>query len=192
MKTNAACDRSLHKILNMKSTVYRYGIYSMLTMILLSAVHFFLIVPNFKSANAEAAGYLTMLLSMIFVFVGIKHYRDNVNNGVLSFWQGLKIGVLIVLIPSIAFGLFDLLYTEVINPDWLDNYYAEQVAKTKKSIAPEKLDAALKKLESSKEIFSNPFLQFLLMTVTVFIIGFIVTIISSLTLRRSRSVAALS
>jgi hypothetical protein len=171
----------------MKSTVYRYGIYAMLAIVLLSAVHFFLVVPNFKSANAEVAGYLTILLSMIFVFIGIKHYRDNINNGSLSFWQGLKIGVLIVLVPSIAFGLFDLLYTEVINPDWLDNYYAEQVEKTKKSTAPEKLEAALKELETSKNIFSNPFLQFLLMAITVFIIGFIVTIISSLTLRRTKT-----
>jgi len=176
----------------MKSTVIRYGVYAMLTIVLLSAVHFFLIVPNFKSANSEVAGYLTMLLSMIFVFAGIKHYRDKVNNGVLSFWQGLKIGVLIVLIPSVAFGLFDILYTEVINPDWLENYYKEMIAETKKMTAPDKLDAALKKLESSKEIFSNPFLQFLLMAITVFIIGFIVTIISSLTLRRSSSAAALS
>jgi uncharacterized membrane protein (DUF106 family) len=176
----------------MKSTVIRYGVYAMLAMVLLSAIHIFLVVPNVKSANSEVVGYLTMLLSMIFVFAGIKYYRDKVNNGVLSFWQGLKIGILIVLIPSVAFGLFDLLYTKVINPGWMENYYKEMIEQTKKSTAPDKLDAALKKLESSKEIFSNPFLEFLLMAVTVFIIGFIVTIISSLTLRRARPAAALS
>jgi Protein of unknown function (DUF4199) len=174
----------------MKSTVYRYGIYSMLTIVLLSAVHFFLVVPNVESANAEIAGYLTMLISMVFVFIGIKHYRDKVNNGSLTFWQGIKVGVLIVLIPSIAFGLFDLLYTEVINPDWLENYYAEMVEKTKRTTAPEKLAARLEELETSKKIFSNPIWQFLLMAVTVFIIGFIVTIISSLTLRRNKTVIA--
>ena len=176
----------------MKSTVLRYGIYAMLAMVLLSAVHVFLVVPNVKSANTEVVGYLTMLLSMIFVFAGIKHYRDKINNGTLSFWQGLKIGMLIVLIPSIAFGLFDLLYTKVINPGWMENYYKEMIEHTKKVTAPDKLDVALKKLESSKEIFSNPFLEFLLMAVTVFIIGFIVTIISSLALRRSRSASALT
>ena len=176
----------------MRSAVFRYGIYTMLTIVLLSAVHFFLVVPNFKSANAEIAGYLTMLLSMIFVFAGIKHYRDKANNGVLSFWQGLKIGALILLIPSVAFGLFDILYTEVINPGWMDNYYRIMAEHIRKSTAPEKLDAALKKLETNKNIFSNPFFQFLLMAITVFIIGFIVTIISSLTLRRSKSAAALS
>lgn len=171
----------------MKSTVYRYGIYSTIAIVLLSAVHFFLVVPNFKSANAEIAGYLTMLISMIFVFIGIKHYRDKVNNGTLTFWQGIKVGVLIVLIPSVAFGLFDLLYTEVINPNWLENYYAEMVEKTKKTAAPEKLASKLKELETSKEIFSNPIWQFLLMAITVFIIGFIVTIISSLTLNKAKA-----
>ena len=162
----------------------------MLAMVLLSGIHIFLVVPNVKSANSEVVGYLTMLLSMIFVFAGINHYRDKVNNGVLSFWQGLKIGLLIVLIPSVAFGLFDILYTRVINPGWMENYYNEMIEQTKKSTAPDKLDAALKKHKTSKEMFSNPFLKFLLMGVTVFIIGFIVAIISSLTLRRSKTAIA--
>jgi hypothetical protein len=48
-----------------------------------------------------------MLLAMVFVFLGIRHFRDHENEGMLTFGQGLKIGVLIVLIPAVAFGLFD-------------------------------------------------------------------------------------
>jgi uncharacterized membrane protein (DUF106 family) len=173
----------------MKQTIYRYGIYATLAIVVLSAIHFFLIMPNVSWANAEVAGYLTMMLSMIFVFAGIKHYRDTINNGQLSFGQGLKIGTLIVLIPSVAFGLFDLFYTEVLNPDWLNEYYTAMTEKLKQNTAPEKLDAALKKMESQKEMFSNPVFQFLMMAVTVFVIGFIVTIISSLSLRRNKTAA---
>lgn len=174
----------------MKPTVLRYGIFATIAIVTLSAIHFFIVVPNASWANAEVAGYLTMLLSMVFVFAGIKHYRDKVNNGFLSFGQGLKIGALIVLIPAVAFGLFDLLYTEVINPEWLDEYYKTMTEKLKTSTAPEKLDAALSKMQREKEMFSNPIFQFLLMALTVFIIGFIVTIISSLTLRRNKTAAA--
>jgi len=35
-------------------------------------------------------------------------------------------------------------------------------------------------------MFGNPFIEFLLMTVTVYVVGLIVTIISALALRRSR------
>jgi hypothetical protein len=129
-----------------------------------------------------------MILSMIFVFMGIRHYRDHVNNGALSFSQGLRVGLLIVLIPAVFFGLFDLLYTEVLNPSWADEYYGFQADKIKASVPPEQLQAKLDKLQKDREMFNNPAFQFLLMAGTVFIIGFIVTIISSLTLRRNHTV----
>ena len=138
----------------------------------------------------EVAGDLSILLAMIFIFFGIRHFRDQVNGGYLSFGQGLKIGVLIVLIPAVAFGLFDILYTEVLNPTWKDDYYSKYIDDLRKSVAADKLEAAIKKAEKEKEMFSNPLFQFLLMGGTVFIIGFIVSIISSLTLRRSKTAIA--
>ena len=173
----------------MKSTVFRYGLYSTLTIVILSWVVFFLL-KNLGQGLQEGAGYLTMLLSMIFIFLGIRHYRDKENGGYLSFGQGLKIGILIVLIPAVAFGLFDILYTEVLNPTWKEDYYSRYIEGLRKSVSADKLDAAIKKAEREKEMFSNPIFQFILMGGTVFIIGFIVTIISSLTLRRSKTAVA--
>lgn len=173
----------------MKSTVYRYGIYATVTIIVLSYIVFFLL-KNIDQSMQEVAGYLTMLLAMIFIFLGIRHFRDRVNGGYLTFGQGLKIGVLIVLIPAVAFGLFDILYTEVLNPTWKEDYYSKYIEGLRKSVAADKLDAAIREAEKEKEMFSNPVFQFLLMGGTVFIIGFIVTIISSLTLRRSKAAVA--
>ena len=173
----------------MKSTVYRYGIYATLTIVGLSYIVFF-ILKNTDQGLQEVAGYLTMLLAMIFIFLGIRHFRDHVNGGFLSFGQGLKLGVLIVLIPAVAFGLFDVFYTEVLNPTWKEDYYSKYIENLRKSVATDKLDAAIRKAQKEKEMFSNPGLHFLVMGGTVFIIGFIVTIISSLTLRRSKTVVA--
>jgi len=153
-------------------------------------LHFYVIMPNVSYDNAEIAGYLTMLLSMIFVFMGIRYYRDHVNNGSLSLGEGLKIGVLIILIPSVFFGLFDVLYTEVLNPSWKQDYFNYYVAQAKASTPAADLPAKLKELEKGKEMFGSPAFQFALMAGTVFIIGLIVTIISSLTLRRQRPATA--
>ena len=106
----------------MKPTVFRYGLYSVIALVAISAIDLFVVAKYASYQLQEISGYLTMLLSMIFVFLGIRHYRDQYNNGQLSFGQGLKIGLLIVIIPSVAFGLFDLLYTRVINPDWFETY----------------------------------------------------------------------
>src|SRR5678816_2490455 len=99
---------SLHQRFCMRGTIFRYGLYGALVALLLAIVQI-IIFLNFNYQVQEVIGYLTILLSMIFVFPGIRHYRNYINNGALSFGQGLKIGTFIVLIPSVFFGLFDIL-----------------------------------------------------------------------------------
>ena len=102
--------------------MFRYGLYASLLILGLSAFSLFILAKSADYSTQEIAGYLTIALSMIFVYFGIRHYRDKVNGGVLRFGEGLKLGILIALIPSICFGLFDILYTQVINPDWSAEY----------------------------------------------------------------------
>jgi hypothetical protein len=170
----------------MKTVIFRFGLYAGLAILVLTAIHFFFVMPNVSWGAAEFAGYLTMILSMIFVFMGIRYYRDHVNDGFLSFKEGLKLGAMIVLAPAVCFGLFDVLYTEVINPSWGDDYFNHYVAKIKASTPADRIDEELQKLQKNKDMFSNPLIQFSLMAVTVYVIGMIVTIISTLALRRTK------
>lgn len=174
----------------MKTTIFRYGIYATLAILILGAINLFVIAEIADNGVQEIAGYLAILISMLFVFFGIRHFRNRMNGGSLTFGEGLKVGVLIVLIPAVFFGLFTILYTELINPDWVTDYYNNYIETLKKSTPPEKLDAAIKKAEQQREMFSGPVMQFLVMAGTVFIIGFIVTIISTLSLRRNKMATA--
>jgi hypothetical protein len=174
----------------MKQIIFRYGIIAMLVVVVLGFINCLVIQPEVGYTASEIGGYLTIVVSMIFVFLGIRYYRNHVNNGTLSFGRGMKVGVLIVTIPSVAFGLFSLLYSRVINPEWQQEYYDHALESLKQNTAPEKLQAAIDKLESQRELFSSPVMEFLIMFVTVFVIGLIVTIISSLTLKRNKPVAA--
>ncbi len=172
----------------MKQVIFRYGLYSAFAIVVLSAIHLFVVMPNSSWDTGEIYGYLTMILSMIFVFMGIRYYRDHVNHGFLSFKEGLKLGALIVLIPAVCFGLFDILYTQVLNPSWGDEYYGYYMEKIKASTPADQVEEKLQKLQKDKEMFANPLFQFFLMALTVYISGFIVTIISSLTLRKNKAV----
>jgi Protein of unknown function (DUF4199) len=174
----------------MKQTVLRYGIYAAMLIVALMVFNLFFLPKVASFAIQEVAGYLSILLSMIFVFLGVRHFRDHVNGGALSFIEGLKLGLLIALIPSVFFGLFDLLYTQVINPGWQEDYYNHYVQELKASTPADKLTAELEKLENQRKLFSKPYMEFLLMFLTVFVIGAIVTIISALTLRRNKSALA--
>lgn len=135
----------------------------------------------------EIIGYTTIVISLLFVYFGIRHWRDNYNGGRLSFGQGLKLGTLITLFPSIAFGLFTWLQMSALDPEFSDKYYAYQVQKMRASTPPAQLQVALQKLDTEKEMFSSPFLQFAVMFLTVFLIGVVITVISSLILQRASS-----
>lgn len=166
----------------MQKTILRYGIYAGSVLVILGLIN----LTVFRGLGYEAqeiVGYLSIFISMIFVFMGIKHYRDSVNSGKLSFAEGLKIGALIVIIPAIVFGLFDIVYTEVIDPGWKKEYYDHYLDQYKTLPAAE-FEKMKTQLQAQQEMFSSPFLQFMIMSLTVFVLGMIVTVISSLTLRR--------
>ena len=168
----------------MKSTVLRYGIISSIVIVALFLLEFVI----FHDSNydvQEVFGYASMIISMLFVFFGIKHYRDKQNAGRLTFGQGMKAGVLIVLIPALVLGLFDVLYVTVINPHFMENYYGHYIQQMQQTMPAADFAKAKAKMDAQMAFFSNPVMNGLVMAVTVFMIGLIVTVISSLILRRN-------
>ena len=172
----------------MRSTIYKYGLRAALVMVGLAAVNFTLVSGGKDNYQiSEVIGYLTMFLAMVFVFLGIRYYRDHQNQGKVSFAQSLKIGLLIALFPALTFGILDHIYISLINPNFQEEYYQMQVEKIDAD-APD-YQAQVDKLQAEREAFANPLVLFLVMTVTVLLIGLVVTIISGLILKRDTSVS---
>ena len=169
----------------MGKTALRYGLFGVTLMVIILVIVFLIFRNDHNWDVQEVIGYVTIVLSLLFVYFGIRHWRDNYNGSRLSFGEGFKLGTLITLFPSIAFGLFTLLQGSVLDPDFNEKYYAHYVKKVKASTPPGQLQETLQKLESEKEMFASPFMQFAIMFLTVFLIGIVITVISSLILQRS-------
>jgi hypothetical protein len=167
----------------MKNSILRFGIYSSLTLAILFIIGM-IINDRFGTTPSEVFGYASMIISLLFVFVGIKHFRDKENNGIVSFKKALIIGLLISLMAALTFGIIDFIYVTVINPDFAAEYYAQAIEKFRATLPEIEFKVKLAELESQKELFMNPFISFLLMTVTVFVLGFIISLISALILQR--------
>ncbi|GAA4276681.1 DUF4199 domain-containing protein [Aquimarina mytili] len=167
----------------MKNTVLRYGVYSAITICALSLAGWFL-GKNLDYGIQEVIGYASMVISLLFVFFGIKHYRDNENNGIVSFKKALLIGVLISLIAALAFGILDVIYVKFINPDFMAEYYTHYVEQMRNTLSEADFKVEFEKLEAQKKLFSNIFMSFFLMFATVLIIGFIISLLSALILQR--------
>ena len=168
----------------MKTTIKKYGWRAALAMLIFGCLSMALATGTNRNYEiSEVVGYLSMFLSMVFVFLGIKYFRDHVNDGAVSFGQSMKIGLLIALFPALTFEIMDQIYVNFINPNFYQEYYQRQVDKIQ-SDSPEEYQAQVEKLEQEREMFANPMVQFLVMFLTVFVIGVVVTIISGLILKR--------
>ena len=151
----------------MKSTVIRFGIYGFLLalIVFLSALYF---GEGLDFSTQEVIGYLTMIASLSFIFFGIKHYRDQVNGGSVSFRRAVLIGLLIAALTGLGVALGDFLYLSFINPDFFEEYSAIMRNEGYKGEIPD---------------YGNGFMA-MIMFLTVMIIGLIISLISALILAR--------
>jgi hypothetical protein len=152
----------------MKHTVIKYGIYGLLVGVIIFTLHLTLGIGNLDYSTNEILGYVSIFLSLSFVFFGIKHYRDRVNNGKVSLGKAIAIGVLISVLVGSGIAIADFIYTKFIDPSFFSNY-------EKMLIEQGKEDEIIEMTSATAALF---------MLVLVTIIGFIISLISGLILQR--------
>ena len=151
----------------MKSTIIKYGLYAFITAAVLFALGL-VFGKNFSYEAQEVIGYASIVICLLFVFFGIKHFRDNVNNGSVSFGKALTIGILISVLAGLGVAIVDAIYTTFINPDFFDQY-AQRM---------EEMGRGDEVIEMGSGLMA------VVMFMTVFVIGFIISLISSLLLQK--------
>ena len=152
----------------MKSTVTKYGMYGLLTGLFIFMLHLVFGINNLDYSTNEILGYVSIFLSLSFVFFGIKHYRDHVNNGEITLGKAIIIGVLISFLVGLGIALADFFYTKFIDPLFFSNY-------EKMLIEQGKEDEIIKMTSGTAALF---------MLVLVTVIGLIISTISALILQR--------
>lgn len=134
--------------------------------------------------NSMIIGFSGMFLAFIFVFLGIKQFRDKINEGKLSFWEGLKIGLLIALLTSTIYVVVWMFEYNIFFPDFAEKY-AEYIVKNAK---PEELTEVTKAANEVKDIYKNQLMIFLYTYIEVLPIGIVFAFISALILKRKATV----
>jgi len=167
----------------MKNTVIKYGLYALLSGFVLFGLPFFFGM-GVDFDYGELIGYTAMVLSLLFVYFGIKHYRDKVNNGKVSLGKAIAIGMLITLFSAVGVALFDYIYTTQINPDFASQYLDYSIKKMETTLSPEELKVKSAELIQQMEDYGKPWFMAFMMFASVIILGFIISLISGLILQR--------
>ena len=152
----------------MKSTILKFGSYGLLTGFIIFMLHLFFGIDKLDLATNEILGYVSIFLSLSFIFFGIKHYRDKENDGFITLGKAIKIGLAISVLVAFGVSIADFMYTKFINPDFFANYEQQLIDQGRE-------DEIMKMTSTIAAMF---------MLVLVTIIGFIISLISGVILQR--------
>lgn len=167
----------------MKNTVIKYGLYGLISGFLLFGLPFILGM-GVDNDYGELIGYTAMVLSLLFVYFGIKYYRDKVNGGKVSFLKAITIGMLIALFSALGVAIFDYIYTTQINPDFATEYLEYSINKMEETLSSAEVEAKSAELTQQMKDYGSPVFMAIMMFTSVIILGFIISLISGLILQR--------
>ncbi|BAO75320.1 DUF4199 domain-containing protein [Winogradskyella sp. PG-2] len=170
----------------MKNTIVKYGVYAFITASVLFLAGFLIGKQiDLDFSTMAVFGYATMVISLIFVYFGIKHFRDHINEGKVSLGKALIIGLLISLFSAIGFAIVDYIYTTSINPDFAVEYKDNAMTQlTEANLTAKELKIKVDELKASMGMMESSSFMAFIMFGTVMIIGFIISLISGLILQR--------
>ena len=131
-------------------------------------------------------GYTVIVISFLFVYFGIRSYRDNVLGGRITFAKGFQAGILITLISCVFYvGAWLVTYYQFM-PDFGDKYAAYMVEEKRASGAsPAEIESTIKQGEDIKQLLDNPLTNAAATFTEPFPVGLLVTLISAAVLRKS-------
>jgi len=135
--------------------------------------------------NGQWLGYTTMVIALSLVFFGIKSFRDNHSGGSITFWNGLKVGLLITLVASLIYALSWEVSYNTMKGDFIKLMGEKQIEKMKKEGATEaSIVEARKQTDDFAVMYKNPVFRFTLTLLEIAPVGIVISLVSAGLLRR--------
>ena len=137
--------------------------------------------------HGEILGYTTMVLAFLMVYFGIRSYRDNVADGVITYWKGFAVGISITLIVCACYvATWEVVYRKFA-PDFYAKYGARVVDQARaKGATQAELDVKAAQVAKQMEMYKNPILNVALTFIEPLPVGLLFTLVSAGILRRKR------
>jgi len=132
-------------------------------------------------------GYTSMVVGLSVIFFGIKTYRDEYLNGAITFWGGLKIGLLISLVAALIYSASWEVYQVVADPDFIEFYKKCYLSELQSGGASaEEIAKATEEIDQMMVLYKNPILRVLMTMMEIFPVGLIISVIAAALLRKKQ------
>ena len=136
-------------------------------------------------------GYLTMLIGLSAIFIGIKRHRDLDLGGVIRFWPALGMGLAMSVIASVLYVVCWEAAVAVADVDFAQTWSQYMIDEQKaQGVSGPALEQFIAEMEAFKIQYANPWFRLPMTFTEIFPVGVLVSLISAALLRNSRFLPA--
>ncbi len=169
----------------MKNVILKYGLISGAVSVVLMTITMMWFKQSGTLEGGEIFGYAGMILSMLFVYIGARIFRDQHRNGTISFGEAFKVAGLIALVSCVCYVIGWMFIYEFMMPDFMDQYITFYLDKMK---ADGKVESDIQKASAEmmhyKELYKNPLYRMGLTFIEPLPVALLVSLVSAALLRR--------
>ena len=162
----------------MKKLIITYGLIGGVVCSVLGILNWFLIAPYSGPGISQFIGYLAVVLSLVCVPLAIIYFRNKQNQGLVTFGQGFKIGLGVTVITAFIVGLYSYLFF-VFAGESFDQWRTE-------GLSDRELQAMQTKMDQMPAFTQSHWFLGLILFINVCLIGLVISILSSLLLKRTK------
>lgn len=137
------------------NTVLRYGSYAAGIFVAFSLLTY-LVNFNLMSFSGIAILYGSILIiGFVFASMAIRHQRDKLDDGYISYGKALLIGLLTVFIGMFVSGLWNYVLINFIDPNYVNTLKEQFLETWGGNMPPEALEQALEGFDKSSNLLEN-------------------------------------
>lgn len=166
---------------SLKSTMITYGLTLGGVSVIFQLMLFFLDMHYQQPPAVAIVSIVIMIGILVYAFIQYKKQ----NEGFLSLSEALKIGLGISLISAIVGIVYSMVLTEVIDPSTMQKSLDFQF-ETMRAENPEMTQDQINMARDMAEKFSGPFIRSAFQLIGALFIGFIISLIGGLIVKKSR------
>jgi hypothetical protein len=141
--------------------------------------------------HSYVTGYLTMLVALSLVFVGVKRYRDRARGGVIGFGAALGVGLGISVVAGVVYVIgweITLAFTDYA---FVNDYAAAMVeAKRASGASAAEVAKVVADMAAFKVQYMKPWIRMPMTFVEIFPVGLLISLVSAGLLRNRRFLPA--
>ena len=169
-------------------------IYGVLAGLVVGSVLSALMVSMGDHAPSESSmliGYLTMLVGLSAVFIGIKRHRDLDLGGVIRFWPAFGMGLAMSVIAGIFYALSWEAAVALSDIDFAQTWSTYMIEEQRaQGVSGPALEQFIAEMEAFRVQYANPWFRLPMTFTEIFPVGVLVSLISAALLRNSRFLPA--